>query len=146
MSWLFTVDWLLRCVTYFDIRCVSNRFRYFVYFRFLKMFLPFLKNYWFWQFLSLTTSLDKFSATTYITGIIHKRKQKYRGNAIVSTCILWYRENAWPREEDTKLCTNCILNLCDYDIHGIKLLSVKFYTFIRFIQVYMCVRIVHQRC
>jgi hypothetical protein len=26
-----------------------------------------------------------------------------------------------------KLCTNCMLNLCKYDIYGIKLLSVKSY-------------------
>jgi hypothetical protein len=74
----------------------------------------------------------------FTTGIIHERKRKIV-ETLLSVHAFYDIEKIFDLGRRTqKLCTNCILNLCEYDIHGIKLLSVKFYTFIQFIQVYMC--------
>jgi hypothetical protein len=66
-------------------------------------FSPFEKFTDFGNFLSFNHIPGQIiSATTSSTGIIHYWKRKYRRNAIVSSCILWYRGNIWLREEVPK--------------------------------------------
>jgi hypothetical protein len=85
----------------------------------------FWKNSDFDNFLSLTTSLDKFSSTSFTTGIIHERKRKIV-ETLLSVHAFYDIEKILDLGRRTqKLCTNCILDLCEYDVHGIKLLSVN---------------------
>jgi hypothetical protein len=127
-------------------------FIFIIAFKLLSLLIKFVANSQFYPLFWKNSDFDDFLSLTTFTHIpgqiffnfIHYRnyswkKAKNCGNAIVSTCILWYRENTWPREEDAKTLSNCILDLCEYDIHGIKLLSVKSYIFHLIMEVYMCV-------
>jgi hypothetical protein len=67
----------------------------------------------------LTTSLDKIiSATAYTTGNYSQKNAKNTVETLLSVHALHDIERIFDLGRTQKLCTSCMLNLCEYDIYG----------------------------
>jgi hypothetical protein len=134
--WLFIFDWLLRYVIYLIFVAFRTAFVIWLNSCTRADFPPFFWKFIdFGNFLSLTTSLDKFSSTAFATGIIHERERKIV-ETLSSVHAFYDIERIFDlgRRTQNSVQSVYLLNLCEYDIHGIKLLSVKLYTFIRLLK------------
>jgi hypothetical protein len=141
---------LLRYVAYFDIHHFFRIcFRYFRLFSdYQRYFLLFWKFTDFGNFLSFNHIPGQFSATAYITGIIHKRERKTPWKRYYQ-----YMHFMIQRKHLTSGGGHETLYKVYTESMWIQYLWNKFafceilysHSIIQF-QVYMCVWIVHQRC